>query len=84
MNDDIVNLDDVRKQVKATKRHLKKLKGFDLGDLLKCDIDKARVMLDFVFPGHTILEVFQKNTGEKQLLIKGPKLNCIITTRNDK
>ena len=83
MKDDIVNLDDVRKQVKATKKHLKKLRSFDLGDLLKCDIDQARTMLDHIFPGHTILEVLKDDTGEKQLLIKGPKLNCVLTTRNE-
>lgn len=83
MKDDIVNLNDVRKQVKATKKHLKKLRSFDLGDLLKCDIDQARTMLDHIFPGHTILEVLKDDTGEKQLLIKGPKLNCVLTTRNE-
>ena len=79
MVDNIVNLDKIRKKTKATKRSLKKLKAFDLGDLLKCDIDKARSMLENIFPGHTILEVLAD--GEKQLLIKGPKLNCVLSTR---
>ena len=84
MSDDIVSLDDVRKQVKATKKHLKKLKDFDLGDLLKCEINQARKILDNIFPEHTILEVLNNDTKEKQLLIKGPKLNCVLTTRNNK
>ena len=79
MVDNIVNLDSIRKKAKATKRSLKKLKAFDLGDLLKCDLDKARYMLEKVFPGHTVLEVL--DGSEKQLLIKGPKLNCVLTAR---
>jgi len=74
---DIVNLDKVRKKTKATK---KALKAFDLGDLLKCNIDEARVLLEKNFPGHIILEVL--DNGDNQLLIKGPKLNCVLSTRS--
>ena len=74
---DIVDLNKIRKKTKATS---KALKAFDLGDLLKCDIDEARVMLKKNFPGHIILEVL--DNGDKQLLIRGPKLNCVLTTRS--
>ena len=74
---DIVDLNKIRKKNKATS---KALKAFDLGDLLKCDIDEARVMLKKNFPGHIILEVL--DNGDKQLLIRGPKLNCVLTTRS--
>tara|TARA_Y100000758_G_C15948143_1_gene384899 strand:- start:555 stop:800 length:246 start_codon:yes stop_codon:yes gene_type:complete len=77
---DIVNLDKVRKKTKATKKALKHLKVFDLGDLLKCNIDEARVLLEKNFPGHIILEVL--DNGDNQLLIKGPKLNCVLSTRS--
>ena len=38
-------------------------------------------MLESVFPGHNILEVL--DGGKKKLLIRGPKLNCVLTARND-
>ncbi len=76
----IVNLDKIRKTRKR-KRPTKISKAFDIGDLLKCDLKKARKMLESVFPGHNILEVL--DGGKKKLLIRGPKLNCVLTARND-
>tara|TARA_Y100001937_G_C7011414_1_gene281145 strand:- start:343 stop:597 length:255 start_codon:yes stop_codon:yes gene_type:complete len=82
VDNNIVNLDKVRKVKKLGKKGSnKKLKPFDIGDLLKCDLKKARKMLEGVFPGHNILEVIDGN--EKKLLIRGPKLNCILTARKD-
>ena len=78
---DIVDLNKIRKNKKASKVAIKRLQAFDLGNLLKCDIDKARAMLEENFPGHIILEVL--DNGDKQLLIKGPKLNCVLSTRNE-
>ena len=76
----IVDLDKIRKTRKR-KGPIKSLKAFDLGDLLKCDLKKARKMLESVFPGHNILEVI--DDGKKRLLIRGPKLNCVLTARED-
>jgi hypothetical protein len=78
---DIVDLNKIRKNKKAVKVAIKRLQAFDLGNLLKCDIDEARVLLKNNFPGHIILEVLDNK--DKQLLIKGPKLNCVLTTRNE-
>jgi len=81
VDNNIVNLDKVRKSKKNRKFSSKKMKSFDLGDLLKCDLTKARKMLESVFPGHNILEVL--DDGKKKLLIRGPKLNCVLTSRED-